>query len=256
MIRRALLALVLAAPLAAGPAAAQTAADLLMRLDSIEAELRRLTARLEETEFQARREAAEADARIRDLEFRIIELEGGDPTAALRGDAPASAEPGPGPSPPPAPVPPAESGAGPAPGPQQLGTLRGEVDPGERAAFEAALGDVEALGPTDGARSVEAFVSRYPRSRYAPEARLALGEAFAAENRQQEAARQFLTGFRAYETSGAAPELLLRLGETLERLGRGAEGCAAFAEFAIRFPDAAPSLRARADSAARRARCP
>jgi TolA-binding protein len=240
---------------AAAPARAQSTNDLLIRLDSYESELRRLTARVEELEFRLRQQAGEADARVRDLEFRIIELEGGDPTAAFRdGDA---AAPAPAPAPAiAAPAAPADAATGRAPAPRPLGVLRSPVDRAEQVAFDAAVADLAALGPTDGQRSVDAFLARYPASELAPDAYLALGEAFAAENRNQEAARRFLTGFREHETAPAAPELLLRLGETLGALGRRDESCAAFAEFRIRFPAAAPSLAARAASAARRGRCP
>jgi TolA-binding protein len=225
-----------------------------MRLDSYETELRRLTAKVEELEFARRRAEQEADARIKDLEFRVIELEGGDPTAALRGDdgAPAAEPPPPSAEPPPAVAP----APGTAPGPRPLGTLAEPVTGNERAAFDAAMAELSARGPQGGRGSVEAFLKRFPGSALAPDAHLALGEAYASAGRRQEAARQFLTGFRDYGESPRSAELLLRLGETLAQLGRRDEACAAFTEFSIRYPGAAPTLVMRAESAARRTGCP
>ncbi|SEA52911.1 hypothetical protein [Rubrimonas cliftonensis] len=245
-MRRAVLALSLLAALAAGAGAAQTPAQLQQRIDAQEAELRRLTAQAEQLGFELRRLREAQEARLQDLEFRIIELEGGDPTAAFRtGDQPEAATPQAG-----APSPAAGLGAPPA----ALGSLRGSIGPDERAAFEAAMRDLEGLGPDAGRRSVSDFLSAYPDGALGAEALARVGAALAAEGRHQEAARVFLEGVRDHGDEPGAPEALLGLARSLAALGAAEQACASFRELAGRA-DAPPSLKATGAEAARRAGC-
>ena len=244
----------------AAPAAAQDTLETLRRMESLEAAIQRLTAQVERLEFDARAARREADARLQDLEFRVIELEGGDPTAALRA-APDAAPPDE-PATPPAVEPPApppardaDRAAQTAPGPAPLGTLRGAIPPGERAAFEAARRDLETLGPAAGRDSFSAFLSDYPESPLAGEAQNLLGTAYAREGRHREAARSFLIGVRDHGDTPKAAENLLGLARALTDLGRQPEACSALAELAARLPDAAPSVKAQAVAEARRAGC-
>ncbi|MBC7156703.1 MAG: tol-pal system protein, partial [Rhodobacteraceae bacterium] len=60
------------------PAAAGVGGDTLARVDAIEQALARLTARTEELQFRIERIVEDGTNRIADLEFRLVELEGGD----------------------------------------------------------------------------------------------------------------------------------------------------------------------------------
>ena len=52
--------------------------SVLARIDSMEQELRRLTAETERLEFKVDRVVNDGTNRVRDLEYRLVELEGGD----------------------------------------------------------------------------------------------------------------------------------------------------------------------------------
>lgn len=240
----------------AAPAAAQDPLEALRRMESLEATIQRLTAQVERLEFDARAAQREADARLQDLEFRVIELEGGDPTAALRSapETPGAAPPSQPAAPPAARDKPAAASPT-APGPAPLGTLRGAIPAAERAAFEAARRDLETLGPTAGRDSFAAFLSDYPESPLTGEAQNLLGAAYAREGRHQEAARSFLIGVRDHGQTPKAAENLLGLARALTDLGRQTEACSALGELAARFPDAAPTTQAQAVAEARRAGC-
>lgn len=254
-MRRAVLALSLLAALAAGAGAAQTPAQLQQRIDAQEAELRRLTAQVEELGFELRRLREGQEARLQDLEFRVIELEGGDPTAAFRtGDGPETPAPETGGASPLAPSPTPSPAAGLGAPPAALGALRGSIQPEERAAFEAAMRDLDALGPDAGRRSVSDFLGAYPDGALGAEALARVGAAFAAEGRHQEAARVFLEGVRDHGDEPGAPEALLGLARSLAALGATEQACASFRELAGRA-DAPPSVKATGAEAARRAGC-
>ncbi|MGF1659922.1 MAG: hypothetical protein ACFCUS_10860 [Rubrimonas sp.] len=249
---------------AGAPAQAQapgSTAQLHMRIDALETEIRRLTAELERLGHALRQAEAANRARFDDFEFRVTELEGGDPTAALRGD--------PGDAPPPA----APQGGGAAPQtaperaperavgepPAALGVLR-EPAPrpagaGEQADFDAAMRDLDALGLEAGGRSVDDFLARHPQGALAGRARLALGGAYAEEGRFAEATRELVAGLRADGDGPSGPPTLLLLAETLHALGRTADACAAFAEFDARYPDAPADVAGEARRSAQRLGC-
>jgi tol-pal system protein YbgF len=253
---------------APAPAAAQSraqqdalAGELLRRLEEYQAEIRRLTAEVEQLSFRLRQSEAAAAARLTDLEMRMTELEGGDPLAAVGGGAPAPAPAAPAqPAPPARPqtataAPPSAGSAppGPAPGPRPLGALRSEVTAQERAAFDAAAADLASQGIEMGQLSLGAFVSRYPGSPLAGEAHHLLGAAFYRDGRYSDAARQFLVGFRDHPAAPMAPNNLVGLGESLVALGKFGEACAALREVPTRYPTAPAGLLSRADAARQRA---
>ena len=53
-------------------------ASVLERLDGMEQELRRLTSETENLEFRINNIVSDGTNRVRDLEYRLVELEGGD----------------------------------------------------------------------------------------------------------------------------------------------------------------------------------
>ena len=72
---------------------ATVSGSVLERVDAIENELRRLTARTEELSLRVEAVAQDGTRRVADLEFRLVELEGGDvstlgQTSTLGGDLP------------------------------------------------------------------------------------------------------------------------------------------------------------------------
>lgn len=238
-------------------------AELLRRLSEYQAEIQRLTAEIEQLSFRLRQSEAAAAARLTDLEMRLTELEGGDPMAAVTGGAPA---PAPAPAKPAQPAPPqrqtttaappsaGSNAPGLAPGPQPLGTLRQQGSPAdERAALDAAASDLATQGIEMGQLSLGAFIERHPGSPLIGEAYHLLGVAFYREGRYNEAARQFLVGFRDHPTTPMAPNNLVGLGETLVALGKFDEACAALREVPTRYPAAPAALLTRADAARTRA---
>jgi tol-pal system protein YbgF len=244
-----------------GPASAQQqsglATELLARLNEQEAALRRLTAQLEALQFETRNRERQLEARIADLEDRIVELEGGDPFAT--GAAPAPT-PAPAPAAPAAPSAPA-SGQGTAvataPPPRPLGTLRlSEAQAEEARAFEEARRTLANEGLERGLVAFGAFGRRFPNSVLNGDAGYWLGQAYFERGRFEEAARQFLVGVRDYPAASRSPDNLLGLGQSLVRLGQRSDACATFAELRSRFPAADPAVLNAARQAATQAACP
>ena len=202
------------------------------RVAAIESEMQRLTAKTEELEFRIDSIVRDGTNRIGDLEFRLVELEGGDvsqlgeTTTLGGGDMPVAAQPAPSqPS----------TGAG---GPQ--------LAVGEEADFKAAQ---QALGEGDYETAIalyEAFNQTYPGGPLAPAADLGRGLALEALGQTRDAARAYLASFTADQTGDTAPAALYRLGASLGALGQINEACVTLGEVGLRFPgtEAVPEAQA------------
>ncbi|WP_298678760.1 tetratricopeptide repeat protein [uncultured Lentibacter sp.] len=208
-------------------------ASVLERVDGLEAELRRLTAKTEELGLRIEAIAADGTRRVADLEFRLVELEGGDlsqlaETSTLGGEIPAGVAAG---------VVLPEAGAAPAP----------ELAVGEAADFEAARRALEAGEFADAAARLESFNETYPGSPVASKVALAYGAALEGQGDLTGAARAYLDAFRRAPTGEDAPEALFRLGQGLGRLGQTLEACKTLAEVELRFVGGEAAAKAAAE---------
>lgn len=192
----------------------ETALD---RMNSIESELQRLTARTEELEFRIDRVVQDGTNRIGDLEFRLVELEGGDvstlgETTTLGGEAVATA-------------------AQPAPD-----TSSTQLAVGEEADFQAAEAAIEAGNYAQAITLLEGFNQTYPGSPLAAEASLRRGQSLNQLGDTREAARAFLDSYTTAPDGPVAPQAVLELGTALGKLGKTQEACVTLGEVSTRYP--------------------
>ncbi len=216
-----------------GPIFSLPPGTLIDRLDAMESELRALTARTEELEGRVRRIVVDGTRQVGDLEFRLVELEGGDvsrlgETTTLGGeDAVAGFPPAVGPPP------------GPAAG--------GELALGEEAAFEAALAAQRSGDHATAAEGFARFLETYPGGALSAEAHYWRGEALAALGDWRAAARAFLDAFSGDPQGPRAADALWKLGVGLDRVGQREDACLTLAEVAPRFPGTPAAAGAEAE---------
>lgn len=208
----------------------QLPASVLERVNAMESELSRVTSKTEELEFRINRIVDDGTRRIADLEFRLVELEGGDisalgTTSKLGGEGQATA---------PAPTPAPQTNT------SQLAV--GEQDDFKRAQEALASSDFRAA-----ADQLETFNQTYPGSPIAAEVDLLRGDALAGLGDVREAARAYLASFGAAPTGSSAAESLFKLGASLGALGQSSEACVTLAEVSARFPDNAFAAQAEAE---------
>lgn len=198
------------------------AGSMLDRVNAMESELQRLTAKTEELEFSIQSVVRDGTNRIGDLEFRLCELEttcdisqlsegstlGG--IAVLQG-----ATPGP--------------GAGSVTPDVQLAV-------GERADFERAEEALAAGNWAQAAGLFENFGKTYPGSPLSERAGLNLGAAREGTGDMAAAARAYLDVFTAAPEGPVAPDALYKLGRSLGALGKTSEACVTLGEVEARFP--------------------
>ncbi len=216
-------------------------ATALTRLDQLEAELRRLTNRVDVLTNDVGRIVADASNRAGDIEFRLTELEGGD-VGAIGKPAPLGGGLTPLAAPPPAAAPSA-SGASAASGGAELAVS-------EQADFDAAVAAAEAGDNARAQTLFEAFLSAYPGGPLATDAQFRRGEALAATADWRGAARSFLDAFSGAPEGPVAPRALLRLAGSLGRLGQVEEACLTLTEVATRYPGSEAAAQVPAERAA------
>lgn len=278
MIRSVVKALTLAAMLAASPALAQDKAETLAqmraelevlagqlqalraelvsggqpaiaaaggpgaldRMNTMEAEIARLTASTEQLEIRVGKVVADGTNRIGDLEFRICELEEGcDPanlpiSASLGGAIPA--------------------GTGATGGGTTTTTTAAPANPtqptvelaiNEQTDFDAAKAKFDAGDHAGAATAFGQFVTSYPGGPLTTDAQFLQGEALGHTGDTAGSARAYLAAFSAQPTGPRAPSALLRLGAALGLLGQTQDACVTLGEVPVRFPQAPEAAEAQ-----------
>jgi len=206
------------------------------RIASVEGELQRLTGKIEQLEFRIDSIVKDGTNRIGDLEFRLVELEGGDvstlgKTSTLGGGAA-----------------PNEPIAVPAPSGTDSGGA--QLAMGEQADFDAAKALMDSGDAAGAAAQFELFIQYFPGSPLEGQARLMQGEAYDAAGNTRDAARAYLEGYSRDPSSDIAPEALFRLGRTLGRLGKVSEACVTLGEVGVRHAGTSAASSAQAEMAA------
>lgn len=205
-----------------------SAGTTLQRVDAIEAALQDLTAKAEKLEFRIDRIVRDGTNRIGDLEFRLVELEGGDvsqlgETTTLGGE-----------------------GLALAPGAAAVPLPSGEAEMAlsEQDDFDAARAALEAGNHREAADLFAAFTETYPGGPLSGEAHFLRGEALSALGETAPAARAYLECFSGAPDGPQAPQALFRLGEALGKLGQAQEACVTLGEVGARFPGSGAAVQA------------
>lgn len=190
----------------------------LERIDLIEQELQRLTSKTEQLEFRINRVVVDGTNRIGDLEFRLVELEGGDvgalgETTTLGGvdlplDTPVVSEP----------------------------TNTAEMAVGEQVDFDIAKTSLDSGDFETAANSFATFTDTYSGGPLAGAAHFHRGEALAQLGRTTDAARAFLQSYSLAPDASTAPDALYHLGISLGALGQINEACVTLGQVEVRYP--------------------
>lgn len=202
---------------ASGQSGVQVSGDVLQRVDAIEAQMARLTARTEELGNRINAVVADGTNRVGDLNFRLTELEGGDlgalgETPVLGGDA----------------IVPSVGAAVSAPEGVELAIS-------EKADFDAAQSALTAGEYRSAADKFASFNEAYPGGPLAADAHFYQGEALRNLGDWNAAARAYLASFSGAQESPRAPEALYNLGLALNELGQQREACLMLQEVGTRF---------------------
>jgi tol-pal system protein YbgF len=98
------------------------------------------------------------------------------------------------------------------------------------------------------------FLDKYPDHNLAGSAQYWLGETYYTQGDYRQAAQNFLAGYKDYPKSRRAPDSLLKLGMSLNKLGQSQQACASFGAVGGQFPNAV-DVKKRAQAEFKRAGC-
>ena len=220
--------------------AVNAGSSVLDRVGAIESELARLTAKTEELELRINAIVKDGTNRLSDLEFRLVEAEGGDvsklkETTTLGGTVGAGT-----------------SGAAASAATSEPAAPSGNAPQlalSEQADFDAAKAALEAGNHADAAQKFAAFNETYPGSPMAARANLGRGQALEASGDMTGAARSYLEAFSLEPNGPTAPDALYHLGRGLGQLGQKNEACVTLGEVGTRFPGGEAEGKAREEMA-------
>jgi tol-pal system protein YbgF len=103
--------------------------------------------------------------------------------------------------------------------------------------------------------SFRTFVSKYPNDRLTGDATFWLGESLYQRQRFRDAAEQFLNVSTKFDSNPKAPDALLRLGQSLAALGEKEAACASLGEVTRKFPRASAAVKQGVEREQKRDRC-
>lgn len=205
------------------PSGSAQLADMEARISQIETQLRQLTGRVEESNFQFSNLKQQMDTMARDYEFRLGELEkralnnvGLPGVSQVNPLFPQS-------SPTPEVTKPEAAALLPEGTPEkQYSYAQKLVTKGQYAQAEIALKE---------------FLKLHPEVKLAGNAQYWLGQTYYVRKMYTKATRAFLEGYNTYPESIKAPAFLLKIGMSLNAMGEKVDACDAFKELASRYPN-------------------
>jgi tol-pal system protein YbgF len=111
------------------------------------------------------------------------------------------------------------------------------------AQLNAAIDAYKAGQYSAAEEQLKAFLAANSAHRLAPDAIFYLGETYMQRSRPREAAEQYLKLSTDYSKSPRAPEGMMRLGQSLALLGNAEQACATFSEVGKRYPAASAQVK-------------
>ncbi len=214
---------------------ATASGSLLDRVNAIEGELQRLTAKTEQLDFRIQNVVRDGTNRLGDLEFRLCELEANCDLGQLSegttlGGVDVTTDTG-----------------------TTIGQTTEQPDVqmavGEEADFNRAEEALAAGNWAEAAVMFETFRQSYPGGPLSDKAGLMRGDALEGAGDMTGAARAYLDVFSTAPEGPMAPNALYNLGRSLAALGQTEEACVTLGEVGQRFPNSDAVLEAQSEMA-------
>ena len=212
---------------------------LAFRVDAIEAELRQLTGAVEELQFRVQTIVEDGTRRIGDLEFRLVELEGGDLSAVGKVPALGAADSNTAKTEEADEAVVADSGESTDDDASSETGTATQTEPTHAGGnpFEGAMAAFQAGNYVDALEYLDASLDPDAEADTYAEVRFWQGETHFALQDWQSAASSYLDSFSKSPKGPNAPGAILGLGISLGELGHSEEACLMLSEAAVRSPN-------------------
>lgn len=248
---------------------AQQSGDVLVRLNQLEEEIRRLNGRVEELSFQLLQAQEDMRKYREDSEFRFQEIEGGGSSSSSGGGerrgeaAPASSASG------------SDQAAVDDIGQlldNGLDTSSLETGSGSGGSGDSStVASVSPNGPGEmydlaynyllagdyglAEQAFRQYSQTFPNADDAPDAQYWLGESLFQQQKYNEAAEVFLEAQKGHPDSAKAPEMMLKLGMSLAKLNNRETACVTYKEVSRRYPQMSDNVRRKLGDEQKAASC-
>ena len=224
------------------------AAQLEVRISTIEEQLRAMRGQVETAQFNAGEAKRDVTKLKEDMEYRLGALEQAQSAAAVAAGAGADAAPQA------AAETPSVAVAEEAPAGYQPAATGADF-PDSNAAYNEAFKDLNAKNYSAAATKFDAFVKKYPKDPLTSNAYYWLGESYYARGDYTRAAEGFRKGFESNPQGQKAPDNLLKLAMSLDNVKRTSEACIVLSQVVGKYGDAAPRTKERAEAERSRMQC-
>lgn len=146
--------------------------------------------------------------------------------------------------------------------PHQLGSIRQNAE-GEAVVntqnptylYDTAFALLQQGEYDASAKALTQFLGSYADHPLAPNAQYWLGETYYVRNNFEGAAKSFATGYQKYPKSAKAPDNLLKLALSLSNLNKNEEACVTLTQLKSEYPKASSSILRKADEEKERLSC-
>ncbi len=128
-------------------------------------------------------------------------------------------------------------------------------DASPKQLYETAYGYLLQRDYAAAEAAFDSFLKHHPNDPLAGNAQYWLGESLYVRGQYRAAAGAFLKGYQTYGHSAKAPESLLKLAMSLQRLGQKDAACSSYGELSTKFPNAPAYVKASAQAERQRAGC-
>lgn len=143
-----------------------------------------------------------------------------------------------------------------SPSPVATAALPPSVDSADpKQLYETAYGYLLQRDYAQAETAFDEFLKRFPNDSLSGNAQYWLGETHFVRGQYKAAASDFLKGYQNYGQSAKAPDSLLKLAMSLDRMGQKDAACSSYAELSTKFPNAPQSVKARAQTERQRVGC-
>lgn len=217
------------------------------RLSDLEEALRATTGKIEELEHQNDQLKSQIENLQKDTELRFSEL---NPPAAAQEPATTA---------------PASSATKPTTavtgdGTRTIGTVKstGKDEPKSQTPqqeYDDAFALLRQNKYDEAINAFNAFLQKYPEHELGGNVYYWLGEAYYVQNNFEKASLQFARGFQSFPKSGKAPDSLLKLSLSLEKMNKKAEACTTLDKLSREFPNLKGTVRKKADETRKSLKC-
>ncbi|MBE6443769.1 MAG: tol-pal system protein YbgF [Alphaproteobacteria bacterium] len=121
--------------------------------------------------------------------------------------------------------------------------------------YQEGLDAINASKYDDAAEKFTAVLTKFPNHKLAGNAQYWLGESFYGKKDYAKAAVAFAKGYEKYKGGNKGADNILKLGMSMQMLGKKEEACTAFVNLAKEFPNAPENLKIRATKSAEELAC-